>query len=710
MLQAGDENMELAVVGDGPARVRLKLHFEDISILTAEQVQEGLSDSWYLLGCHLRSIADLASHIVVAFGLLNSCPHGISLHMENFTLPPSQPIWLLKDKDVVSVSKKKFSINAGDPLVKHACSSSLGTLEKIAPNGVKTCALEEFEREIGGYESEEEEEEDAREALRKDVGDKALRASSTKSKQKKRKRVKMERADEQGLMKLQVVPYTGGLTGDKERKKHPKRQKLIMQQDDNEKLHQADETEEGRKCEKGQEPESSKAIKTEKKKKDKAMTSKADESIEEPTVEKQQGLKGSNKNVSLSTSDSSSDEKVQDEKKKPGLHVEGESGKKCSRSTLRKKAKRRWKRENGGLAHLTLQSDKLGDGPVKVLALKDAAEELSLAFPFKHKDDGDAEEERLPLVVRPGHLRFEPLDEDDDDGFHSQHPLPLLGWGNGISKRKGQSWGQEKPKRGGRNFEAVDNMEICDNQELKLETLPALEGTPQNGDVIAYRILELTAFSCPELSEYRVGKVVALDGHSGTIKLTEVPEYPLRRRHDDHEAETNGDISVSSLYDDEGFLETQISSLADIRLVERGPHETCKITSTIQAPTDLATTDINTILNTSTADTEVDASKTSTINPNSSKANLPTEGQSSAPLQGWLEITEELERKKEELGKKEGITATRAVEVDTTKIGNGCSSAVSNSKNASTGRAKGWHKKAGGLGSTMALLRSQNVL
>ena len=29
----------------------------------------------------------------------------------------------------------------------------------------------------------------------------------------------------------------------------------------------------------------------------------------------------------------------------------------------------------------------------------------------KIEDDGEAEEERLPIVVRPGHIRFEPMDE-----------------------------------------------------------------------------------------------------------------------------------------------------------------------------------------------------------------------------------------------------------------------------------------------------------
>lgn len=76
---------------------------------------------------------------------------------------------------------------------------------------------------------------------------------------------------------------------------------------------------------------------------------------------------------------------------------------------------------------LDLQSEKVGDDTRKAAACN-IAEQSSLNFTTKHEDDGDAEEERLPHVVRPGHIRFEPLDEGTKFYFVevSQHQSDYL--------------------------------------------------------------------------------------------------------------------------------------------------------------------------------------------------------------------------------------------------------------------------------------------
>lgn len=113
-----------------------------------------------------------------------------------------------------------------------------------------------------------------------------------------------------------MVPYTGGLTREKEKEKKSKKQRLIVEQDDNkirEKVkdkrlnkqglivqqddkRQGDEMQECAKDKNVQEPESSNAIKTKKKKKEQVITG-----DKQPSSQKQHALKGSSKNVSRST-------------------------------------------------------------------------------------------------------------------------------------------------------------------------------------------------------------------------------------------------------------------------------------------------------------------------------------------------------------------------------------------------------------------------
>ncbi|KAI5073606.1 hypothetical protein GOP47_0011619 [Adiantum capillus-veneris] len=653
--------MELAVVSDSAIhkqQVRLKLHFEDATILSAQQIHEGLCDSWFVLGRQLHSMADLASHIMIAFGLRSSCPHGISLRMENFTLPPSQPVELLKDRDIVSINRKGAPFGAAHEQGKLAYSSSFDTIEKIAPLGVKAPAIEEFERETGGYESEQEEEKD----ISKDLLKEGVR--------RMRNREKVER---------KRIPSSAT-------------------------------------CYKGKPTDSSCTY---------LETNVTDNGLNESKA------KSREKKRKRAEVECSPDEEVKHKEKTPGLHSENEIVKKCSRSSTRKKAKRRWKQEKAKLQTKITSGE--GDDPVEVG--KTGTEQA------KHEDDGDAEEERLPRVVRPGHLRFQYSDEDKNDSLDPQQkPLPNDHWSTGISKRKGQSWGQEKTKRGNNYLQALDDTELDDIQELEPETLPAVEGMPQNGDVIAYRILELTNLCRPELSEYRVGRVLHLESQSGKVKLAEAPNYRTQKHNDQEPSFYKG-----------GILETEISSLSEVRLVERSN----KLEYTVQASVENLVNERD--LHVAT-DATLDISFACNGKPNAAEVEQ-IEKSGPAPFEGWLGISDALQRKREELGREVGTpavevskhgsdqeienehrpesqifgvtTATRIVDLtnngqvnkelankeETAFIqnrelekqnGKSSSSAGKDSKIVGAGKARGWHRKAGGLGSTMALLRSQN--
>jgi hypothetical protein len=73
--------MEAGREGEGRKGVRIRLRFEDESILSNLQRQEGLAKCWYWIHSGVVSIAHLASDIAVAFDLLNSCPNGVLLEV-----------------------------------------------------------------------------------------------------------------------------------------------------------------------------------------------------------------------------------------------------------------------------------------------------------------------------------------------------------------------------------------------------------------------------------------------------------------------------------------------------------------------------------------------------------------------------------------------------------------------------------------------------
>jgi hypothetical protein len=48
-----------------------------------------------------RLVSDLVYQIVQSFELRTNAPHGVSLEVDGFFLPPGQPITVLRDDDVV---------------------------------------------------------------------------------------------------------------------------------------------------------------------------------------------------------------------------------------------------------------------------------------------------------------------------------------------------------------------------------------------------------------------------------------------------------------------------------------------------------------------------------------------------------------------------------------------------------------------------------
>ncbi|MCD7469324.1 hypothetical protein HAX54_008262 [Datura stramonium] len=141
--------------------VRLRLTFKDGHILSDLQRSEGLRHSWFLLKPQLHpTISHLSSDILRTFQLHHSCPRGILLFMEGFLLPPFESTCILKDKCIVSVKKKggALAIEGNDtPNI----AENIRIVEKQPVNtGHLPLENKEFDNESGGYESEDESEDE----------------------------------------------------------------------------------------------------------------------------------------------------------------------------------------------------------------------------------------------------------------------------------------------------------------------------------------------------------------------------------------------------------------------------------------------------------------------------------------------------------------------------------------------------------------------
>ncbi|CAO2840649.1 unnamed protein product [Amaranthus hypochondriacus] len=180
-------------------------------------------------------------------------------------------------------------------------------------------------------------------------------------------------------------------------------------------------------------------------------------------------------------------------------------------------------------------------------------------------------------------------------------------WNGITNKRKGQNWGKENQSiswKESREYDghssrsravtyqpssswkqtkecntnspstwASGRKQHCD-ASLDFEKLMPLTDLPKVGDIIAYRLLELSSSWCPELSSFRVGKVTSFDQESKKTTLVPEAEYPLdlkKRAGDDHDDADDSEQPLQpSVYNEDGSLEIDFPSLADVRILKRG--------------------------------------------------------------------------------------------------------------------------------------------
>ncbi|KAG2297759.1 hypothetical protein Bca52824_034231 [Brassica carinata] len=510
--------------------VRIRLVFEDQRILSKCQKKQGLKRSWVVLNPkHHRTVSEFSTHILCTFSLFEACPHGLSLSMDGFVLPPFESSCVLKDKDIVCVKRKK------EPLLEiveedseeNVCAAIEAEEERarILPG-----ALLIDNEETGGYESESEEEEVVAEK-----NNSKKRKGSSKSISSKRKKSKLATTEE--------TPLERESNAVKKKKKT-----LDVQRTDN------DEQNDG--------------------------------------------------NAKCTTKSKKSS--LQEESKEPDelCNMSAETKKTPSRSARRKKAKRQWLREKTKLEKEEVSSAKemqMVVAPSQKPAITidhQVTEENhseSLEMQQLHEAGDGVGDEVVPVQVKPGHIRFKQLDETDEASPETEPPAENFVWNGNMTKKKGQKWGTEKTGFSKRyawdlNEDTYQTLrceaETLTNGQIDYEQLVAYTGSVKKGDIIAYCLIELTSSWTPEVSSFRVGKISDYDPGSKKVTLIPVQEYPIEKK-----TEEEDDSSMqadTSLYNEDGSLEIEFSSLLDVRSVKTSSSDVVEVaTKPDQAATNL---------------------------------------------------------------------------------------------------------------------------
>ncbi|KAG1331389.1 coilin [Cocos nucifera] len=233
----------------------------------------------------------------------------------------------------------------------------------------------------------------------------------------------------------------------------------------------------------------------------------------------------------------------------------------------------------------------------------------------------EVEDEIVPIIVRPGHIRFQPLDAEQSK-LQSNGPVETLQWNGTTSKKKGQKWGREK------TLSRKNEDNSCPGASNGKTV--AEEGKHVDGHIDFESLYPLTRL--PE-----VGKVSSYDSVSKKIVLVPVPEYLLfsNEKNDPEESSQQPDISH---YKEDGSLEIEYPSLVDVRLLKPNESETENV-HTLQGERTMAAALLN--------NWEASFAKS-----NATMAVTPPPER--RPNMGWEQIERALTEKKAELQQNDG--------------------------------------------------------
>ncbi|KAL9332736.1 hypothetical protein ACSQ67_002346 [Phaseolus vulgaris] len=594
--------------------VRLRVVFEDRGMLSKSKKKEGLNRCWFLLKPQHSTISDVASHLHNAFRLHRTCPRGIILSMDGFVIPSFESTCILKDKDIICVKRKGNTWTDDKPALLSPATRGYESID--LPN---VLAIEGLEEESGAEQTMSQEDNDDKledvVCVESESDGKATskkRKASKKLKSPSQKKIKLSNTEN-----LSVIPEEENedsvhhqLSIVKDRKKSSKlssdlnRSSNLDKQKNDKSDCPSDET-------------SQKKIKLSNTENLSVIPEVHEEENEDCVHHQSSIVKDRKKSSKLSSElnrSSNLDKQKNDKSDCPSdetrfVQPQDESGTKKlpSRSARRKKAKRRWLRE------LKLEKEKQEklpqttvlekDGPV--LPIKDNKYVVSdVHQQSSEHDQSDEESEEdddiVPVEIRPGHIRFEPLKKDQDQAvpqnqfsvtlaFDEGYRIFLLEvtfdwketfqWNGITNKKKGQKWGKERMsfhkhdeyEHSSQEYPTVQNAEKEPTiNVVDFDKFRPVTGLPKEGDVIAYRLIELSASFTPEISSFRVGKISQYDAKSNRVLLELVLDYPFDFKKESEEDASSFEQSDASFYREDGSLEIDYASLVDVRMVKHG--------------------------------------------------------------------------------------------------------------------------------------------
>uniref|UniRef100_A0A803L0W7 Coilin n=1 Tax=Chenopodium quinoa TaxID=63459 RepID=A0A803L0W7_CHEQI len=500
---------------------RLRVNFQDRGILTKTQKKSGLKHSWVLLKPQFQTISDVIAYLLHSFDLHHSCPNGIVLYMDGFALPPFESTTILKDKDVISVKRLGLGISGTMKAIEEARPfiEDEIVLRQPLPSAVRLLANEEFDKETGGYLSEIDKDEDEAEEPVQIArgGDVASKKRKASSSIENSKKKRQRQVTPKRVEKKVVDQLTKTLQ---------KKRKLA-----NGSKHDGTVD-----CAKNSDP-----------------ISKSDGTVNcaknSDQISKSDGTINCAKN-----SDPISKSNVHEEKKEETVQASGvpNGAKKVSRGTRRKRLQRQWKKVHPDKAKVDEGEKQL---PAKDLN-KDSGSKKDASTNIEQlaEEDSDADGDLVPVEIRPGHIRFTPTGKATDiQKFHEAS-------GGNVPSVQKSAWEDDTAQKN-----------VCDvnNKVAKV------------GDVLAYRLLELSSTWCPELTSFRVGRITCFDKESNKIIMVPEPEYPLnlKKEEGDHDDDDDsGQPPQPSLYNEDGSLEIDFPSLVDVRILKRGDPSQSKAT------------------------------------------------------------------------------------------------------------------------------------
>nr|CAB3461933.1 unnamed protein product [Digitaria exilis] len=526
-----------------PAPVRLRLVFENRRLLRRAEREEGLRRCWLLLRPELATVADLAAHVAARFRLRRSCPSGVSLSMDGFALPPFESTCIFRDKDIIRVEQKSCKKLVGHNDV-HCIQDPEVVEKRPLPVDDEILAIQ-YHTDGSKYQEEEEHgdlqpEENA--TLSHSIGN-----NGTSSKRK-------------------LHDGVAGIPEMKRKKPKVKNSGKNIDVSKEDSVHQNQDQSESKKL----------------------MSSAIDVGTKEATLQPETTVTLLNQQKA----ERSNQTELECETKAADCNVQSDTKKSESRSARRKKIKRQMRQK----AKLDTEKNVHEDSPIAA-DCPSSSNQYGLPGPSgnqngshvpfsSHKADeeeSDTSDEIVPVVVRPGHIRFEPAGGQPDKS-PTKETQATFQWSGTMSKKKGQKWGLHSSNKKNADLGARSSTEanhrfidtkvtengFCaasnqkDDESHNIETSSVK--TVANEEKFSGEPLDFESLY-PLTRLPKVGKVLIYDPISLRIILLPVPEYPIVT--EENKPEEESDIFVDlSPYKEDGSLEIEYSSLLDVRLLK----------------------------------------------------------------------------------------------------------------------------------------------